>query len=190
MDNKEKSVGVPTKREQEFLDLYMQHLSAEEIADKMCISIKSVRIYTYRLKQKGLISPNRRLYLKVPRHRARTENEQNIQHFIDEYNELFDVSPHIKFVTPDQIRSVIGMLGFRKNDVNLLIRIYAERHLYEDAIGLLYDYEKNNMLLKHEHERVSALKQRLRHEMLSKLHADVPNALIDNAKKTIGEPER
>ncbi len=190
MDNKEKSVGIPTKREQEFLDLYIQHLSAEEIAERMCISVKSVRIYTYRLKKKGLISPNSRLYLKVPRHRARTENEQNIQQFLDENNPLFDVSPFTRYVTIDQIRDVVGMLGFRKRDVNLLIRIYAERHLYEDAIGLLYDYESNNMLLKHEHDRVTALKQRLRHEMLAKLHADVPSNIIDSARKTIGDPEK
>lgn len=178
-DNK---VKCPTKREQEFIDLYMRRVKPPQIASILGISIKTVRVYTSRYRKKGLLPPVRHLEFKVGTHRTLTDAELKVQKFVYLHEELFEVSSFVKYVDIDQVRDVVRKLGFKKEDVNMLIRLYNERKLFEEAINILYDYEFHNELSEEEKANITSLKHKLRIVLLKKLNTKVPNYLTNTSE--------
>ena len=176
----DEKINRPTDREQEFIDLYMRRIEAPVIASIMGISVKTVRVYTSRLRKKGYIPPVRHLEFKVDTHRTLTNAELKVETFVYSHEELFEVSPFVKFVDLAQVREVVKKLEFKKKDVNMLIRLYIERKQFEEAIGILYDYEQNNELALKEIDAIAKLKHRLRIEMLNNLKGSLPEYLIDS----------
>ena len=176
----EDSQIIPTEREQEFIDLYTQRIKAPKIASIMGINVNTVRVYACRLRKKGFLPHVGHLELKTDTHRSYTKAEVNVQNFIQAHEDLFNVSPRIKYVDIEQVKEVIKLLNYRKQDVNMLIRLYVERDLFEEASNILYDYEANNELSEEEKAQIVKLKHKLRLEMLTKLNGSLPNYMIDS----------
>lgn len=179
-DNK---VKCTTERQQQFIDLYMRRVKPPQIASIMGISLKSVRIYTSRYRKKGLLPPVRHLEFKVATHRTLTYAELKVQRFVFLHEELFEVSSFVKYVDIDQVRDVVRKLDFKKKDVNMLIRLYNERKLFEETINILYDYESHNELSEEEQFKIALLKHKLRIALLKKLNnKNVPDYITNNSE--------
>ena len=127
--NDNRMIKQPTPREQEFLDLFNQNLSPYEIADIMGISLDSYRVYLHKLRKKRLIPPSSQLSFKAGKYRTNTELEERIQAFVRAHEDFFKPSSYYKEVDLDQVEEVVKKLNYRKQDVNLLIRVYIERNL-------------------------------------------------------------
>lgn len=178
--------GFPTIKEQEFLDLYAEGLKAEEIAQRMHITMGSVKVYLQRLRIKGFLPPKINVRIRSARFkRVRSEIEGLVDEFLHENDEFFinEGAPGRKsaiVVDITKVAEIVKALGYRDKDVSLLAKLYIERGLYEDAIALLCDYESNNELSPKKAKQVADLKHSLRLEMLKKLTGSVPHYLADN----------
>lgn len=171
---------TPTVREQEFLDLYSEGFTSEQIAESMGISMNSVRVYLTRLRQKGLCPRKIKIRVKNEKYvRIRTEIERQVDQFLREndqffVNEIFRSRKKTIFVEIDRVEEIVKALGYKKEDVNLLVRLYVERGLYEYAINLLKRYELNNKLSTQEAKMVGEIRHTLRIKLLEDFKGDVP----------------
>ena len=179
-DNNLKLFEVPSKRLQECLDLYNQNLTPLQISEYMGVSVGTIWQYKNRLRKMGLINNNGHLNLRVANHRELTEYEAELQDFIHAHDELFDVSSYVRFVTLEQVKDVIKELGYKKQDIRLLLNVYAERHLFEEMINLLNSYEANNELSEEEAKKIYKFKHVLRRELLKELKDDVPEYFLQD----------
>ena len=187
--NENEMLKQPTPREQEFLDLLNNNLLPNEIISAMGISPESYRVYLYKLRKKGLIPPANRLKFVGGKFRTNTELEERVQYFVRSHEDYFKLPSNHKEVKIEQVEEVVKKLNYRKQDVNLLIRVYIERNLYEEAINLLYDYETNTELSEVESKRISRLKHKLRIEMFKSLTGKNPE-FIDSDKELFSDEER
>ena len=171
---------VPTKREQEFLDLYKKCLEPAKIASIMGIQEDSVRKYVEKLRVKGLLPEENYHDLKVSMYEPESEYQALLQDFIRKNKDLFNLNPRKKYVAIDEVKDVIAKLGYRKNDVHLFLAVLIEKQLYEEAINLLNYYRVNNELSNEEYKTIDKLKHRLRIELLQHFNGTVPEYLENN----------
>ena len=80
----------------------------------------------------------------------------------------------------EKVAEIVKSLGYKKQHVKLLLNLYLERKLYEDALAFLYDYEQNTELSPEDLKIVADIKHRLRIYLLERLTGDVPSYIEDN----------
>lgn len=177
--------GFPTIKEQEFLDLYSEGLTSDEIAKAMNLTMGSVKVYLQRLRAKGFLPRKINIRVKSDKYKKNnTEIEKLVNEFLQENDELFINYPYTERtvinVDIEKVHEIVKLLGYRSKDVHLLERLYVERSLYEDAIALLYQYERNSKLSPQEVHKVQELKHGLRMQLLKKLKGSVPHYINDS----------
>lgn len=204
--NHPKLFEYPTLREQEVIDLYnqyrnnpnTQHLSAEKIAifiaKDLNISVSSAKTYISKLRNKGFMpKPHQISYKSIDGVRITKADskmtskiETDIQSFIDSHSQYYDNNTSKKIANYDQFKKIVAIEGFNKKDVHLLMNIFVERGLYEEAVNLLYKYEQAHELSDQESKKISALKHRLRVELLRTFTDDVPDYVSNPDDSIIG----
>ena len=67
--------------------------------------------------------------------------------------------------------------GFQTHNVNYLLRLYTKDKRFEEAINLLYHYEKNHELSEDEKAQIADLKHNLRIHLYKNLTGVMPHGL-------------
>ena len=100
-----------------------------------------------------------------------------IQEFVKSHPDVFLVNQSPEHISLDKISDVVKDLGYQKNDVNLLVRLYVNSGLYEEAVSLLYCYEDNNELTSEKKTMLEQTRHNLRMFEAKQFFQNIPSTL-------------
>ena len=169
--------------------LYTEGLSAYEIADITTLKPGSVLTYISSAKKKGLISN-----CSVPKKSwVKTKKISNLidsnllKKFINNHSDILDANQFQDDFSIEQIHTLVNLFGYKKEDVNLLVRLYCNHGLFEEAVNLLYNYQENNVLTDKEIKEIEILRHHLRMKEAKHFFGKIPNLLIGNSSDSLDE---
>lgn len=169
--------------------LCTQGYSIAEIAEETGLNSSSVLTYISSAKRNGLLSncvAYKNSFGKTKKLSSSISNNL-INDFINSHPDIFVEGQSSENISIEQIAEIVKSLGYPKSDVNLLVRLYSNNSLFEEAVSLLYLYQNNNELTDEEIKNIEILRHHLRVKESKIFFGRIPSTLIGNSSDSIDE---
>lgn len=184
------------ERQIQISDMVNQGFSLNEIIEFTHFSTGTISAYILKACKNGLIKNKESMHsikeaIKISKkiiHVMPDSSQTDVhsksillEEFFKNHPDIFSANQVPKHIDIDKIADVVKNLGYQKDDVNLLVRIYVNSGLYEEAVNLLYSYEKNNELSNKEKRIIEQAKHNLRMFEAKQFFRDVPKTLSSDS---------